>query len=80
VRSFTSFNQYSHNLLQTIENQTRSFSEYKELIPIKEETRKQLHSVKGRLTICTLDCKVFTFNMNLSDFFLLHIVIILKSV
>jgi len=46
---FTRFNQYSHNLLQTIENQTRSFSEYKELIQTKEETRKSLHSVKGKI-------------------------------
>ena len=37
---FRRFNQYSHNMLQTFENQTRSFSEYKELIPVKEESRK----------------------------------------
>ena len=49
VRSFTRFNQYSHNLLQTIENLTRSLSEYKKMFRFKEETRKSLHIDKGKI-------------------------------
>ena len=48
---FTRFDQYSHNLFQTIENQTRSFSEYKELIQIKEESRKVYIVLKVNLFV-----------------------------
>jgi hypothetical protein len=58
---FIRFNQYCHNLLQTIENQTRSFSEYEELIQIKEETRKSLHIDKGKIILSTIDCYSFYF-------------------
>ena len=58
---FTRFDQYSHNLFQTIENQTRSFSEYKELIQIKEETRKSLHIDKGKIILCAIGYYSFYF-------------------
>jgi len=56
------FYQYSHKSLQTIENQTRSFSVYKELIPIKEERRKVYIVLKVSLfSLCTIDCYRFYF-------------------
>jgi hypothetical protein len=79
-REIPRFNQYCHNLLQTIENQTRPFPEYKELLRFKEESRKSLHIDKGKIILCTIHCYGFYFLVWISrNLYLLNIVIILKE-
>jgi len=72
---FIRFNQYPHNLLQTIDNETRSFSEYKELIQIKEETRNVYIALKVKLCSYYRLLQLFTFIMNLSEFIFYYILL-----
>ena len=52
------------NLLQTIKNQTRSFSEYKELIPIKKKKQRGQDYILIKVNLFYVACNVFNLSMN----------------